>query len=354
MGDRFEINDLPMVQDPLSMVPDLAIPGNILIWTNAGQLYTTDMKTTVELTTESELNITYMQSFVQTTSDDIVYVKRIMRNQNIELCHCHFSRVDKVARTLDDFDCEYVCEQSVHRNNDLDGDSGDIIVTLDDRNKDFVYSIRHESARLATVIFYNLSKNYRYSNRKQLRMNSTLRVLNSPDNATTYAHYTINHTLTGVNRINTRTQSIAQDGDVCYLLYAHIIYRLTMPPISSLVPGSNIELSVLWITGSNIRGFADGSFTDTQFAALNDIARINSTMLAVTDYFSNQIRLIDLRTNTTSSPCWKGPYNADAHQTPTSCPLIHADTLLFMNNSLYVEFLGGFGRIYHSKELSGE
>lgn len=350
LGDQFEVYNNTLVHDAVSMVPDLAVQGNILVRTSKGKLYTTDTKTAIQLTTESELNITVIPNYVQTTSEDLIYVIRAKGFGRSMLCHCHFNRSSKVASALFVFysnRCEQRCHKTLNRSF-FKYAMKNIIVQRDERYDNTVFAISDRTYP-ATVVFINISDSYIYSNeaQKQLYFN-TINTTGGIRFSILPRYYTINP----IKSSDMHLQSIVQNGETSYLVYGHSVYRMEMPSKYSLT-----EIPVKFLSGGKTRGYVDSHFHTAQYSLLMDIVIINETMLAIADIGNNRIRLLNLQTYTTSTLCWmprlKEPEinypNNDEQVVQKTCALEKPQSLQFINDSLYVAWKGGFGRVYDSQ-----
>lgn len=351
MGDKFEVFNFTTGSAANLLAPDLAIPGNILILSSYGhQLYTADKASATLLTTESELNITHMPLFVQTTAQDFVYVmchEWSYYSSLHDACFCHFDRKSKVSSALDS-SRGTLCEPFCQLNRFYDFRPPMRAMKLDDRYNDIVYTIL--AFKFPTVvIFFNISKSPQYEHGNQLIQDYSEKGSNYSETALTrYTFYDLE--LPDVHHV----KSAEQDGDFIYFIHHNGIYRINMPSFSDLQTGGFVRTSVLWVTGKGIYKFLDTDFARAEFHSPVYIVRINHTMLAVADSRSNRIRLLDLRNNVTSSLCVTGAYNIETGSTPSTCPLIKTSSLLFLNNSLYVGWMGNIGRIYHSSRADAD
>lgn len=348
LGDQFEILNLTIGRPIRSMVPDLAIPGNVLLWFKSAKLLTTNMTSFTKRNTASELNMTTMPPFSQTATGDFVYALYKDNNHHYmgrELCICHLGRSSKKITSMLGRPCELegqsLCQIAQYHY--PISSRRHILVNFDERYKEVVYVVSAR-AQPIQVIFLDLHTNPYYKNRFRMGQNFSDDILNHADDSSSY--YTIRLPALHIS-------SAAQNGDYTYLLSDNNVYRMEMPSASIMQPGGDTQLATAWISGGESQYYMDGDFARAKYSKMKDIDRINSTMLAITD--RDRIRLLDLRTNITSSLCLTGAYNAETGSTPSTCALKGANTLMFMNNNLYINWRLSFGRIYRIPDtiLSG-
>ena len=100
------------------------------------------------------------------------------------------------------------------------------------------------------------------------------------------------------------------------------------------------------ITGSSWSGFVDGEFSQLRFYSPRELAFLSSSTLLVADQGNNRLRVLDLRTNTSSSICSGARGHADGDF--ASCSLFIPLSLLKVNDTIYIGE-GGFIRTMQGK-----
>ena len=112
----------------------------------------------------------------------------------------------------------------------------------------------------------------------------------------------------------------------------------------SLGPNGTIKSEV--IAGMEGPGNNDGSLETAQFGSLSNIIILAESKLLVTDSTNHNLRLLDLKTQQTSSICSGNTGHQDGSM--SDCTLYYPQSLMVLNDSVYV---GGFQQIrrFHGK-----
>ena len=88
------------------------------------------------------------------------------------------------------------------------------------------------------------------------------------------------------------------------------------------------------IAGSSTQGFADGTFSSTRFALPQNLIFLNNHTLLLADEQNNRLRILNLRSNMSSSIC--SGMQGHAEGDLASCQLFYPYALLIINSIIYV------------------
>ena len=100
------------------------------------------------------------------------------------------------------------------------------------------------------------------------------------------------------------------------------------------------------ITGSTSSGFVDGEFSQLRFDYPRGLAFLSRSTVLVADQNNHKLRVLDLRSNTSSSICSGARAHADGGL--ASCSLFDPLSLFTVNNTVYIGE-GGFIRVFQGK-----
>lgn len=125
------------------------------------------------------------------------------------------------------------------------------------------------------------------------------------------------------------------------------IFCGVIPPLQDFGLNMNMEVELVKIDESRLE-LIDQTFGQTLYNWPKNLARINSTTLAIADKYNSKLRLFDVRTNTTRPLCMAGIYGIYS-----TCNLAFIDGVHFTGDSLYLTWTQGWGRIEHVGSATG-